>query len=1629
MIRKRVMVRVFIGLIFGLLLFSSSALATLQDEGWGQGMYLRVNNNSDSDIWGRWYCFQVSEDNDEFWSKVQPDARDIRFTLDDGETQRIFYVYEWDYPNKKATICFRVHHIPPNSSKDYIMWWNNPNAECRGWNGSYCDGTLFLSEGDPLETLYQVTGFYNVTVTGGTFRTGDNTNEDTASQITDTSSATLNLPSNAVVVKAYLLWGASSDTVDDTVTLNGHTVKADKTHQAVRPFDAEKFYGAVADVTDIVKSTGSGTYTLTGLTVENDRLWKSSSTTLGGWSLIVVYTQPDDMTVRRINIYEGFSLISHNKEDFDLSDILIGSPVESFVTTITWEGDPDLKGSDAYGNTEHFEVNGHTLSDDTYNPADNPYNSKSSALERDDTYGVDIDRYDISNYVSSGQTQIRVHYETAQDLVINPAVIVATKLASVSGHVYEDLNGDGDMSDKVPLEGVKVKLFKSDGTLVKETTTGRYGRYYFAGVEDGDYYVVVDSKTVPPSQGFNGGASQGDVWAEQTYVSTQDNSPSYARGVCDSDGDETTAPELVSGSSVCFGGAYGNKSDDASSLSTAEHKIFVHIQDAYTIENADFGFSFNVVTNVNDRDDDGDNPRTAQGSLRQFIQNANAISGANYMRFVPAVKANSHSWWTVVLNITADSNNLYALPPITDSNTTIDGTAYSYQDGKSVRNTNSGSVSAPGSAGTRAYSIPPFDKPELEVNADNRGSAFTVKASSVTVKRVAVYNVPTNTDKYPACVFVDSGSDILIEDNYLGVRADGAMPPSSERAFEGVVINSHARVDVKHNLIAYIDDTGITQNGEGTIEENYIHHTGLSDSCGDSITFEFMVGPSYTRTKDQVVVKNNYIGNSAAYGIESWGDDGGYTISNNTITKSGRGSEDGGLCGDGNLGTTELGGIRFFGDGSLVEYNKIFDNPGSGIVLVAIDGSTPSKRNRITKNSFYSNGGISIDLDQTHREGTGGSVNPNGDGVTPNDGVKNSNQQNEGLDYPVFTSVSLNGSTLHVEGYVGTPDRHIEEVLTIEVYKADDDGNNNGEVFEGDGKSVPHGEGRVYIGSCTTNGDGTFNCEISSSGLSVGDEITAITIDSSGNTSEFSANYKVSSPNKITGYVYEDSNHDRVRAAGETGISNVRVELWYYDGSNWTMEASTQTGDDGYFEFTPSHTGTYRVIEDYNNNAGDNSEEGSDPDGYISTTPNVREISWDNSKNIIVDFGDFHGAKVSGRVFNDIGKGYATSDEANNGIYDSTEKGIQNVKVKLCKDSACSEPVSEALTAGDGTFQIWIPADGVSDGQELYLIESDLSGYTSTGDSIGSTVVHDWRGSLRERNTLSLTMEAGREFKDYNFGDVKVVQIAPPQSYLVSSGDSITIKHRVNVSTPGTVALMLASQEGWDYSVYNDSNCDGEPEGAPVSPSDGYYVLNDGKAVGVGDYCVVIKTVVPTSTPDGTVEKLDLFVYEDWKNTSGNNGETGSIYDDSNSVSDTIKVSSSNSGMLKLEKWVRNVTIRQGFTKSNTARPCEVLEYRIDFKNVGSTPVKLIVLSDNIPDGTHFLTSRYDEGRADVQVEVDGNYFYGKVSDNPDTDGVVFDGHTLKVDLNKLTGGQYEELLPGVEGWLRYQVRLDGNCN
>jgi uncharacterized repeat protein (TIGR01451 family) len=595
--------------------------------------------------------------------------------------------------------------------------------------------------------------------------------------------------------------------------------------------------------------------------------------------------------------------------------------------------------------------------------------------------------------------------------------------------------------------------------------------------------------------------------------------------------------------------------------------------------------------------------------------------------------------------------------------------------------------------------------------------------------------------------------------------------------------------------------------------------------------------------------------------------------------------------------------------------------------------------------------------------------------------------------------------------------------LSIEVYKALDDGNNNGEIIKGDGKSVPHGEGYLYIGNCTTDSNGNFDCQIQTDQIAVGDFITAIAIDPDGNTSEFSANYKVSGIYTISGYVFEDSNHDTIRERGEKAISDIRVELWEQNGTTWEMINATTTDNNGYFSFTPPQEGTYRIIEDYNNNAGDNPDKGSDPVGYISTTPNVVEINWDYYRNVIVNFGDFKGSRIEGYVFDDSG-----STSPNDALKDSDEWGIPSVKILLCSDFSCSSPVAQTFTSSNGSYSLWIPSTSVPNGSKVFVREIDPNGYLSTGCSENSTVIHNATAPTIYRNTLNYTMQSGQIENNWDFGDVRALEIYRDHSAVITPGATATVEHKVVIHTPGKIAIRLDKPGDVSVALYADLNCTGEIKGTPMEEENGYYFLS-GNDLGKGTYCFEMKVSIPSNSAVGSDYEISVWANEDWKDTEGINGDTGTAFDDMNFNDDTFRVSASYSGgMLRLKKEVRDVSDNGTFGESNEAKPGDVLEYRISFKNISAEEVKEIVIGDELPRYTELERGEY--GGKDVELEI-GNETYEGTADEGDADGdgVGLFGRTLKVDVGKLTGGKYEELPSGMGGFILYRVRIDNSTN
>ena len=164
---------------------------------------------------------------------------------------------------------------------------------------------------------------------------------------------------------------------------------------------------------------------------------------------------------------------------------------------------------------------------------------------------------------------------------------------------------------------------------------------------------------------------------------------------------------------------------------------------------------------------------------------------------------------------------------------------------------------------------------------------------------------------------------------------------------------------------------------------------------------------------------------------------------------------------------------------NTIEDNRIGGNTGPGIEILG----DASVRNRLTGNVFLPNGGLAIDL--------------GGDGPTPNDPADVDAGPNRLLNAPVIDSLTHearidNGGSARISG-TATPR------IRVELYRVGAD-DLPGLLPHPSG----HGPGVEFIGLVRAGADGAWSARRQ---IPPGSPVTAVAVDSFGNTSEFARNF------------------------------------------------------------------------------------------------------------------------------------------------------------------------------------------------------------------------------------------------------------------------------------------------------------------------------------------------------------------------------------------------------------------------------------------------------------------------------------------------------------------------------------------
>jgi parallel beta-helix repeat protein len=722
--------------------------------------------------------------------------------------------------------------------------------------------------------------------------------------------------------------------------------------------------------------------------------------------------------------------------------------------------------------------------------------------------------------------------------LIASAISGLASAATFTGTVFEDANYGGGAGRSLAASGgtglanVTVELYRaSNGNFITSTTTDASGFYSLSsGNNTNPVRVRVVNGSVRSAR--TGGAGCGTCVPVQTFRT--EGSGTGIVPVTDRVGGENPAVSdaYVYQGSGGFGGltAGGRVPQSYATVTPAANNS--------TIANIDFGFNFDTVVNTRDATACGatNSSYPCQGSLRQFIINANALGGEaslaqsgsgqldgfdsslpfGYESSIFMIPSGALTGNVAVITLAG------ALTTVSDASTRLDATTQTVNIG----NTNGGTLGTGGTVGVDGVSLPTFPRPEVQLTAGN--TVVTLDGNNDAILGFALRQGYIRLN----------GSGCLARNNLVGMTATGSSADNSPTTYGITFQGSNATV--RNNFVT-VNNSGIRTDGGGIGSLITLNEVARPTS-GHTNTFD---GILLVGTVSSIQVTANLARDQRGGGIEV-GHGGGaaatnITVSNNTVRGNGFTNVGGGAASSEPIG---MDAYALTGSAVVFSRNVVRDNAGPGIVVIQASGT------QITQNSFSSNGGLSIDLDarvldpNTMGAPEGVTINDNGDADTGPNGLRN---------YPVIVNAVLVSGELTLGGFA-RPGSAIE----LYIAQADPTGFGEGLTYLGtyvegsaadlDATTGTYGPANINGRAQGTDTTNRFSFRITApGGVSLGTTLTA-TATVSGETSEFDGNVVVTAgPNLLVTKLVASVN-DPVNGAtnpksipGSTQLYTVRV--------------------------------------------------------------------------------------------------------------------------------------------------------------------------------------------------------------------------------------------------------------------------------------------------------------------------------------------------------------------------------------------------------------------------------------------------------------------------------------------------------
>ncbi|MFJ8694343.1 DUF3344 domain-containing protein [Streptomyces roseolilacinus] len=255
----------------------------------------------------------------------------------------------------------------------------------------------------------------------------------------NSSRAELALPREARVTYARLYWGGNlrvgeqkppKDNGRVLVAEPGGAYKAVLADSVIghRTANGADAFHATADVTELVRKSGPGMYTVAQVNVAMGR---TAVGAWGGWTLVVAYAKKD-APLRHLALWDGFETLAEGRRSFraDLGRMRVPVGGSGRLGTVTYDGDRGIT-----GDSLAFEPHpGRTVPlTDAANAAGDAFNSTitdsgQARLRREpdhpNTLGYDSDVVDLSPALRHGASEPAVRIGAARDYLWLGALFV-----------------------------------------------------------------------------------------------------------------------------------------------------------------------------------------------------------------------------------------------------------------------------------------------------------------------------------------------------------------------------------------------------------------------------------------------------------------------------------------------------------------------------------------------------------------------------------------------------------------------------------------------------------------------------------------------------------------------------------------------------------------------------------------------------------------------------------------------------------------------------------------------------------------------------------------------------------------------------------------------------------------------------------------------------------------------------------------------------------------------------------------------------------------------------------------------------------------------------------------------------